>query len=76
MKKTVHSKESARLSSLLKDAREKAGYTQKQLADLLQRHQSFIAKYELGERRIDVIEFLAIAKVLKVDPIRIIRALI
>jgi transcriptional regulator with XRE-family HTH domain len=76
VKKTVHSKQARELAALLRKARETAGFTQKQLADLLQRPQSFIAKYELGERRIDVIEFLAIARVLNVDPLRIIRALL
>jgi len=75
VKKTVYSRENAKLSSLLKEARERAGYTQEQLANLLQRPQSFIAKYELGERRIDVIEFLTIAKVLKADPVKIIKIL-
>jgi hypothetical protein len=34
------------------------------------RPQSFIAKYEGGERRIDVIEFIAIARALGADPVK------
>lgn len=76
MKKTIHSKQSANLCAILTDARKKAGYTQQQLADILQRPQSFVAKYELGERRIDVIEFLDIAKILKADAVKVIKSLI
>jgi transcriptional regulator with XRE-family HTH domain len=53
---------------LLVAAREGAGLTQQQLADRLEKPQSFVAKYEGGERRIDLIEFIAIARVLGFDP--------
>ncbi len=39
------------------------------LADQLGKPQSFVAKYEGGERRLDVVEFATIAKVLKADPV-------
>jgi transcriptional regulator with XRE-family HTH domain len=58
---------------LLVAARERAGLTQQQLADRLGKPQSFISKYEGGERRIDVIEFIAIADALQMDPSRAIR---
>ena len=35
--------------------------------------QSFIAKYEGGERRIDVVEFIAIARALGADPVKLFR---
>lgn len=54
--------------ALLIDARKSAGLTQAQVAFRLGRPQSFVAKYENGERRIDVVEFLAIASALKADP--------
>jgi transcriptional regulator with XRE-family HTH domain len=62
-----------RLLELLLAAREKAGLTQQQLADRLGKPQSFISKYEGGERRIDVIEFIAIADALDMDASRAIR---
>jgi hypothetical protein len=37
--------------------------------------QSFVAKYESGERRLDVIEFLGIASAIGADPVRILKAL-
>lgn len=56
-------------------ARKSAGLTQQELADLLDRPQSFVAKYEKAERRLDVVEFLDIAEQLDADPHRIIRHL-
>jgi hypothetical protein len=37
----------------------------------LKRPQSFVSKYERGERRLDVIEFGEVARALGIDPIRI-----
>ena len=56
-------------------ARKKAGLTQHEVAKRLKRPQSFIAKYEGGERRIDVVEFLAITRAIGADPVMILRAL-
>lgn len=71
--KSLRSQQHQQLVSLLVTAREKAGLTQQQLADSLGRPQSFVAKYEGGERRIDVIEFISIARALGVDPARAVR---
>lgn len=56
-----------RAIALLKDARKSAGLTQTQLAERLGSRQQFVSKYECGERRLDVIEFLDIASVLGLD---------
>ena len=71
--KSLRSSDHVRLISLLTTAREKAGLTQQQLADRLGKPQSFVAKYEGGERRIDVIEFVGIARALEIDPARAVR---
>ena len=71
--KSLRSPAHVRLLELLLAAREKAGLTQQQLADRLGKPQSFISKYEGGERRIDVIEFITIADALEMDPSRAIR---
>lgn len=71
--KSLRSPAHVRLLELLLAAREKAGLTQQQLADRLGKPQSFISKYEGGERRIDVIEFIAIADALDMDASRAIR---
>ena len=55
---------------LLAIERQKADLTQTQLSSRLNRPQSFVSKYERGERRLDVIEFGEVARALGVDPIR------
>jgi transcriptional regulator with XRE-family HTH domain len=67
MRKSVHSKEYKVLTGLLVAARKKAGLTQQQVANRLGRPQSFVAKVESGERRLDVVEFLQICAVLRAD---------
>ena len=49
---------------LLKDLRRKAGVRQNDLAERLGAPQSFVSKYETGERRLDVEEVQAICKAL------------
>ena len=57
-----------RLRELLISARKRAGLTQAEVAARLHKPQSYVSKYERGERRVDVIEFLQIARILKVRP--------
>lgn len=71
--KSLRTPEHKRLVALLVAAREKAGLTQQQLAERLNKPQSYIAKYEGGERRIDVVEFISIARALNFDPARAVR---
>lgn len=71
--KSLRSPAHVHLLKLLVAARDKAGLTQQQLADRLGKPQSFISKYEGGERRIDVIEFIAIADALQIDAGRAIK---
>lgn len=66
--KSAFSAEYKRLCALLRDARTRAGLTQEDVAKRLNCPQSYVSKYELGERRLDVIEFLRVAKALKVSP--------
>ena len=47
--------------------------TQVELADQLQRPQSFVSKFENGDRRIDVVEFIEICRALGVDPADIVK---
>jgi transcriptional regulator with XRE-family HTH domain len=73
MQKSLRSEDHKRLIKLLVAARHKAGLRQHALAHRLKRPQSFIAKYEGGERRIDVVEFIAIADALSLDPVKLFR---
>lgn len=57
-------------------ARKLANMTQENVSKLLDRPQSYISKIENGERRIDLIEFLEISKILGVDPCEVINDLI
>lgn len=69
------SPEYLRFCRLLKEAREEVGITQVVLAKRLRKYQSYVAKYESGERRLDVIEFLLITAALATDPCSIIKKL-
>lgn len=53
------------------EARKQAGITQTDLAEQLRRPQSFVSKYESGERRLDPVEFYRIAVLLNADPVAI-----
>jgi len=44
------------LQELLRNLRAKSGFTQLELAVLLDRPQSYVSKYESGERRLDLLE--------------------
>ncbi len=75
MRKSIHTKKYRLLLDWLIKARNDAGLTQQQVADKLGRPQSFVAKYENGERRLDVVEFVEIAEILGADPHGIIDAI-
>ena len=64
MPRSLHSKGYKALTALLVEARKSANLTQQELANRLKRPQSFVAKYEGGERRIDVIELIEICDAL------------
>jgi transcriptional regulator with XRE-family HTH domain len=68
MSKSVFSDAYAILVAGLVEARHLAGVTQVQLADRLGKPQSFISKIERGERRVDALEFCAIAQALGIKP--------
>jgi transcriptional regulator with XRE-family HTH domain len=71
--KSIYSAEQKALREELMAARRVAGLTQTDVAKRLGQPQSFVAKYEGGERRVDVIEFVAIARALGTDPLRLLK---
>lgn len=75
-RKSSFSQEYKHFCSLLRTARVKAGFTQEDVAKRLNRPQSYVSKYESGERRLDVIEFLRVVKVLKLAPTNILDKLL
>lgn len=68
MPKSLRTPRHRQLLALLVNARREKGLTQADVAIALGKPQSFVAKYESSERRIDVIEFIDIAAVLGVMP--------
>ena len=56
MHKSIHSFEQEILQTLLRQIREEAEMRQVDLAALLGKPQSFVSKYESGERRLDLLE--------------------
>ena len=75
MRKSVHTPEYLAFCELMTRTRRKAGLTQQALAKRLGRPQSFVAKYEGGERRLDVVKFVTVARAIGVDPVVLLRAL-
>jgi transcriptional regulator with XRE-family HTH domain len=74
--KSVFTPTYARFRELLIEARENAGLTQATLAERLKRPQSYVSKFERGERRLDVVEFLEVAQALRIDPFSVLRRLV
>ncbi len=67
MPRSIHTQQYRLLCELMMEARDGAGLTQTELAEKLDRPQSYVSKYENGERRLDVVEFLEVMRALGVD---------
>ena len=63
MAKTIYSKEHRNLVEKLKKARKEAGLDQIEAAKALGLTQSAISKIESGQRRIDIVQLKAFAKI-------------
>ena len=64
MDKSIYTAEHQRLCKVLRDLRHEADLTQVQVAEKLDVPQSFVSKYESGDRRLDLIELHHVAKAL------------
>ena len=69
MAKSLHTPRYRRFRLKLIEARKTAGLTQTDLAANLGRPQSFVSKFELGERRLDLIEFFDVARAIGLDAV-------
>ena len=67
MGKSLSSTESEKLAALLRSVRSEAGLTQAVVADRLKLPQSFVSKYESGERRLDLVELRQICGALGIS---------
>ncbi len=71
MPQSVYTDAYSTLVDVLVSHRRRSGLTQAELAERLGRPQSFVSKVEQRQRRVDVIEFCAIARALGVDPAKL-----
>ena len=72
---TKTEKQYQRFRELIVAARKTAGLTQVEVAARLKQPQSYVSKYESGVRRLDVVEFLAVARAIGFDPAEFIQEL-
>lgn len=75
MEKTISSNQHRALIEFLVQQREKIGMTQSDLADALGEYQSFVARLESGQRRVDVVEFMRFAEVLQFNAVDVLKDL-
>ena len=64
MDKSIHTQEQERFQELLREIRAEAGLRQVDLAEALGQSQSFVSKYESGERRLDILELRQVCEAL------------
>jgi transcriptional regulator with XRE-family HTH domain len=67
MPKSIFSFGQDKLQKLLRELRTQAGLSQTELAKKLGRPQSFVSKFESGERRLDLVEMREICHALKIS---------
>lgn len=75
MTESVYTTRYRRFRELLIEARKQRELSQAALAEKLGRLQTFVSKYERGERRLDVVEFLDVARTLGIDPHKVVKQL-
>jgi transcriptional regulator with XRE-family HTH domain len=75
MTRSARTQLAERFRDAIRAERTRAGHTQSALSELLGRPQSYVSKYERGERRLDVVEFLEVASVLGFDAARFLKNL-
>ncbi len=71
--RSLHTKPYQAFIAVLVLARKEADVTQHELARRIKKPQSFVSKYERFERRLDVPEFIHIARALGLDPAKLLR---
>jgi len=70
MDKTIHSRQSECVRKQILALRTKAGLTQRQLAAKLDRERSLVGRLELGERRLDMVEFYWLCRACNANPVK------
>lgn len=72
MPNPIHDPKYQVFRQMLLDARKEKGLQQVEVAERLGKTQSFVSKYERGERRLDFCEFIEVVAALGIDPVRFI----
>lgn len=75
MPSSLHTDRYELFRNLLIEKRKEAGMTQADIAERLSKPQSYVSKYETGERRLDLIEFLDISEAIGFDPASVLAGL-
>jgi len=75
VKTTEYFAQREKLLALLRQLRIDAGLTQTELASRLRRDQTFVSKYESGERRLDILEVREVCRAIGVDFVAAMRRL-
>lgn len=73
---TIRTKRHQRLVEILITARKQAGIRQAELARRVGKTQTFVTRFEAGQRRIDAIELLALCRIIGIDPVKMVRKLL
>lgn len=71
----LHEEDYLACVAYLRDARGAKGLSQRALAERLGKPHSYVAKYEIGDRRLDIAEFVRVLRALGVEPVEAFKAL-
>lgn len=74
MPNPIHEARYVVFREMLTETRLANGMLQSEVADALHKAQSFVSKYERGERRLDFCEFIELAEILKIDVLDFIKS--
>ena len=75
VKKNIRLNQRKKLLVLLRGVRVEAGLTQSELASRLGTDQTFVSKYESGERRLDILELREVCRAIGIDFVNFVRKL-
>jgi transcriptional regulator with XRE-family HTH domain len=75
VKKHIRLNQQKKLLLLLRGIRVDAGLTQNELASRLSRDQTFVSKYESGERRLDILELRDVCQAIGIDFVTLVHKL-
>jgi ribosome-binding protein aMBF1 (putative translation factor) len=73
---TIRTQRHQQLVEILVAARKKAGIRQADLARWLGKTQTFVARFEAGQRRIDIVELIALCRIIGIDSVKVHRKLL